>query len=399
MHERSRADGERERSKGQTVGQGRSERDTDRDNARRSEESNKEQRDTSKDRALQRDGRDKGQTVGQSKPERDDARQSEDRTHDKSKADNKSNSQQSGSSGMQGQSAQDRNSSSGNQNAARNETNTQGQNQDQTNAGIQTKSGKSVTAQQQTALQQSVVQASNAPRVNANSINFQVRSGIAVPSSVTVASVSTYPALIDMFPAYRGDSFFVVEDEVVIVNRDRRIVDVIPAGPRARYAGGGFVAAVDLPPDDVRVIQRVLIDRGLLQGDADGVWGPATREAITVYQRQQGIAVTGSINMRTVSSLGVSNRLSQRQPRAFSRNLRRLTLRPQLAARPQRGRRAVVRRGSRRANKTRLVSHQTRILAGRRIRGLRQRDRACPTGRKRRARQTRRHRAEPRRRT
>ena len=36
-----------------------------------------------------------------------------------------------------------------------------------------------------------------------------------------------------------------------------------------------------------------------------------TREAITVYQRQQGIAVTGSIDMRTVSSLGVSGRLSQ----------------------------------------------------------------------------------------
>lgn len=172
-----------------------------------------------------------------------------------------------------------------------------------------------MTAQQQTTLQQSVVQANNAPRVNANSINFQVRSGIAVPSNVTVASVSAYPALIDVFPAYRGDSFFVVEDEVVIVGRDRRIVDVIPAGPRARYAGGGggggSGAAVDLPTDDVRVIQRVLIDCGLLQGDADGVWGPATREAITVYQRQQGIAVTGSIDMRTVSSLGVSNRLSQ----------------------------------------------------------------------------------------
>jgi peptidoglycan hydrolase-like protein with peptidoglycan-binding domain len=55
----------------------------------------------------------------------------------------------------------------------------------------------------------------------------------------------------------------------------------------------------------------VLIDRGLLHGDADGVWGPETREAITAYQRQQGIAMTGSIDMPTVSSLGVSSRLSQ----------------------------------------------------------------------------------------
>ena len=71
------------------------------------------------------------------------------------------------------------------------------------------------------------------------------------------------------------------------------------------------MAVVDLPPDDIRVIQRVLIERGLLHGEADGIWGPETREAITVYQRQQGIAVTGSIDMRTVSSLGISGRLSQ----------------------------------------------------------------------------------------
>jgi hypothetical protein len=157
--------------------------------------------------------------------------------------------------------------------------------------------------------------ASNAPHVDANSINFQVRSGISVPSSVHIASISTYPALVDVFPAYRDDSFFVVEDEVVIVDRDRRIVDVVPIGPRARFAGGssssGHVTTVALPPDDIRVIQHALIDRGLLHGDADGVWGPETREAITAYQRQQGIAVTGGIDMHTAFSLGVSGRLSQ----------------------------------------------------------------------------------------
>src|SRR6185369_5409532 len=210
-----------------------------------------------------------------------------------------------------------------NENAAQGPTNTQGQTQSQTttNSQIQTQSGKNVTAEQRTTLQQSVLQASNAPHVNASSINFQVRAGIAVPSSVTIASVSTYPALIDVFPAYRDDSFFVVEDEVVIVDRERRIVDVVPVGPRARFAGashggsassgGSTVAVVDLPPDDIRVIQRVLIERGVLHGEADGVWGPETREAITVYQRQQGIAITGSIDMRTVSSLGISSRLSQ----------------------------------------------------------------------------------------
>jgi peptidoglycan hydrolase-like protein with peptidoglycan-binding domain len=55
----------------------------------------------------------------------------------------------------------------------------------------------------------------------------------------------------------------------------------------------------------------VLIESGLLHGEADGVLGQQTREAIITYQRQQGIEVTGSIDARTVSTLGVSGRLSQ----------------------------------------------------------------------------------------
>jgi hypothetical protein len=250
---------------------------------------------------------------------RDDARRSEDRTPDKGKADSQqaqqpSRQNQSGS-GMQGQSAQDRNSSSGtSQNVTQGQTNAPAQGQ--ATAAGQTQTRTNLTAQQQTTLQQSVLHADNAPRVNVDSINFQVHTGVAVPSSVSVVSVSTYPALIDTFPAYRDYSFFVVEDEVVFVDRDRRIVDVVPAGPRTRFSGGGHgssgsVATIDLPPDDIRVVQRVLIERGLLHGEVDGVLGPDTREAISVFQRQQGIQVSGSIDARTVSSLGVSGRLSQ----------------------------------------------------------------------------------------
>jgi peptidoglycan hydrolase-like protein with peptidoglycan-binding domain len=71
------------------------------------------------------------------------------------------------------------------------------------------------------------------------------------------------------------------------------------------------VATVDLPSDDIRAVQRALIERRLQHGKADGVLGPKTREAISAFQRQQGIQVTGSIDARTVSSLGVSDRLSQ----------------------------------------------------------------------------------------
>jgi len=170
-------------------------------------------------------------------------------------------------------------------------------------------------------LQQSVVSASNAPHVNANSINFQVRAGVNVPSNISIVSASTYPVLIDTFPAYRDYSFFVVDDEIVFVDRERRVVDVVPAGPRTRFSAhvtgggstsssGGSVATVDLPADDMRIVQHVLIERGLLSGEADGILGPQTREALMTYQRQQGIQVSGSIDARTVTSLGVSNRLS-----------------------------------------------------------------------------------------
>src|SRR5882672_10271022 len=99
--------------------------------------------------------------------------------------------------------------------------------QGQTTAAGQTQTSTNLTAQQQTTLQQSVLRASNAPRVNVNSINFQVHAGVAVPSNISVVSVSTFPALIDTFPAFRDHSFFVVDDEVVFVDRDRRVVDVV----------------------------------------------------------------------------------------------------------------------------------------------------------------------------
>src|SRR3954464_989914 len=326
MRDRGRAEGPRDGGKGQTMGQGRS----DRDDARHSQESSKEQRDTSKDRAQQPGQKD--QTVGQGRSDRDDARRSEDRTRDKGKADSQqaqqpSRQNQTGS-GMQGQNAQERNPGSG-QNVTQGQANAPAQSQTapaqgqaaapvqgQTTAASQTQPRPNLTSQQQTTLQQSVLGARSAPRVNANSINFQVHAGVAVPSGISVVSASTYPALIDTFPAYRDHSFFVVDDEVVFVDRDRRVVDVVPAGPRTRFSGGGHggggsVAAIDLPPDDIRIVQRVLIERGLLRGEADGVLSPQTREAITVYQRQQGIQVTGIIDASTVSSLGVSGRLSQ----------------------------------------------------------------------------------------
>jgi hypothetical protein len=173
-----------------------------------------------------------------------------------------------------------------------------------------------LSTQQQATIRQSVLSASNAPRVNVNSINFAINVGVSVPSHVNAVSVSTFPALIDVFPRYRDDSFFVVEDEIVFLDRDRRVVDVVPAGPRTRFSrsstGGSTAAGLNLGEAEIRQVQQVLIERGLLTGEADGVLGSRTEAALVTFQRQQGIQTTGSIDTHTVDALGLSNRIGQR---------------------------------------------------------------------------------------
>src|SRR5262249_45882388 len=150
------------------------------------------------------------------------------------------------------------------------QTNTQAQSQGTAN---QTMSGKTVTAQQQTRLQQSVLSSSNVTRarVSANSIHFGINRGVFVPRNIVFVSVAAFPVFVDLYPDYRDDSFFVVDDEIVVVDRSRRIVDVVPAGPRVHYShrgGGGSVAVLNLSPEEIRVVQEVLIERGLLTGTA-----------------------------------------------------------------------------------------------------------------------------------
>jgi peptidoglycan hydrolase-like protein with peptidoglycan-binding domain len=66
-------------------------------------------------------------------------------------------------------------------------------------------------------------------------------------------------------------------------------------------------------------VQQVLIDEGLLRGEADGVLGPSTHEALITYQRQQGLQATGSIDTRTVTALGVSTKISATHDQSSTR--------------------------------------------------------------------------------
>jgi hypothetical protein len=58
-----------------------------------------------------------------------------------------------------------------------------------------------------------------------NNANFAVSVGTAVPSTVHVVEVP--PPLIRIHPEWRGHRYFVVGDQIIVVDRNHRIVAII----------------------------------------------------------------------------------------------------------------------------------------------------------------------------
>jgi len=164
-----------------------------------------------------------------------------------------------------------------------------------------------LTAQQRTKIQQTVLAGSNVPR--ANNVNFAVSVGTVVPTSVRIVEVPA--ALIEINPAWRGHQYFVVRDEIIIVDHSRKIVAVLPVGSGggASLRGGGGAAAMNLSVDEIRQIQIVLNERGFNVGRPDGVLNKRTVQALTSFQRKQGFQASGRIDSQTVSALGLSGKV------------------------------------------------------------------------------------------
>src|SRR6516164_322326 len=162
--------------------------------------------------------------------------------------------------------------------------------QGQTQQGTQGAGGSvTLNSQQRTRIQQTVLAGRNVPRVN--NVNFALSVGTAVPSSVRIVDVPS--ALIEINPQWRGHQYFVVRDEIIIVDRSRKIV--------------ATVAEVNLTEEQIRRIQIVLNEKGFSIGRPDGRLGPRTIRALTAFQRRQGLEVSGRLDSRTVAALGVSN--------------------------------------------------------------------------------------------
>ena len=102
---------------------------------------------------------------------------------------------------------------------------TEGQKGTETQRGERSQGSSSVTltTEQKTRVRETVLQSSSAPRVN--NVNFSVRVGTTVPTSVRVVEVP--PALIEIHPQWRGHLYFVVGDQIIIVDRNHRIIAVL----------------------------------------------------------------------------------------------------------------------------------------------------------------------------
>lgn len=101
----------------------------------------------------------------------------------------------------------------------------QGQGNQPPTGGNQSQTGGNVTLtnEQRTEVRQTILQGSNAPRVD--TVNFSISVGTVVPTSVRVVEVPE--TLVRIRPAWRGFSYFVVRDQIIIIDRDHKIVAVL----------------------------------------------------------------------------------------------------------------------------------------------------------------------------
>ena len=80
-----------------------------------------------------------------------------------------------------------------------------------------------------------------------------------------------------------------------------------PSAQYYAYDGPIYVGHRAEPPDQVIAdVQAELQEMGYYRGEVDGLLGPLTREALTAYQADQGLATTAAIDEPTLDSLGLS---------------------------------------------------------------------------------------------
>jgi hypothetical protein len=80
-----------------------------------------------------------------------------------------------------------------------------------------------LTSEQRTKVRETVLASRDAPRVS--NVNFNIAVGTTVPSTVHVVEVSE--VLVEIHPEWRRFYYFVMGDEIIIVDRNHKIVAVV----------------------------------------------------------------------------------------------------------------------------------------------------------------------------
>jgi peptidoglycan hydrolase-like protein with peptidoglycan-binding domain len=166
-----------------------------------------------------------------------------------------------------------------------------------------------LSAEQRTKIRQTVLASTDVPRVD--NVNFSISVGTTVPSGVRVVEVPE--SLIEIYPEWRGDLYFVVRADIIIVDHDHRIVAVVPTGSSsAQFSPGSQVSttgagSLSLSREEIRQLQVALNEKGFNAGEPDGVLGSRTRQALIEFQQRQGFQARGQIDHQTMAALGLSN--------------------------------------------------------------------------------------------
>lgn len=88
--------------------------------------------------------------------------------------------------------------------------------------------GAELSTEQRTEVRQTILQSGNVPRVSRSEVNINISVGTVVPRSVRLVSIPE--RIVRIRPAWRGFLYFVVEDEIIVVEPGSlKIVAVISA--------------------------------------------------------------------------------------------------------------------------------------------------------------------------
>src|SRR5436190_5848877 len=81
----------------------------------------------------------------------------------------------------------------------------------------------------------------------------------------------------------------------------------MPSSGTLSQGSQGQSAPVNLSQTEIQQVQQQLKGAGLYRGSVDGAMGPETKQAVSQFQRQNGLDQTGLVDQQTLSALSTQS--------------------------------------------------------------------------------------------